>query len=59
MYTFISFYLLFHHNLIIFLVLGTVLYFYLRPNVSDNFVMGKFPGNEPFGIDIASPFSAC
>ena len=51
--------LLFHHNLMIILVLENVLNFFISASVIGIIFMVKFPGNESFRIETASPFPIC
>jgi len=61
MYKLLIFYLLFHHELMIF-IFGfreRIVLFISALVVWIIFMLGKFPGNESFRIEIASPFSIC
>ena len=51
------FYMLFHHNLIFFLGLREYIKVFISASVIGIiFVLGNFPGNEYFNIEITSPF---
>jgi hypothetical protein len=54
------FYLLFHHDLMIFIGFKICIVLFISASVIGiHFVLGKFPGNKSFRIEIASPFSVC
>ena len=60
MYKLLILYLLFYHNLMIGVVLGSVKYLFISASVIGIILMlGNFPGNESFRIEIASPFYIC